>query len=718
MNNPIESYNQYGELSTKIWNFNDIQSQLKEWWEILLAVKSKHWKDSELYKQFEKEYRDLYQTIKEAFESEKTFSQEERAKIIMELWDVVTLAQNKGVVEKKGTLSKIGDFLRNTDTQNEKEKALSFREKKVQEYTQTEAVSAMEYLSSKYWEYKDVWNDDKLSKWLTFQYSTINQLDDRYEVRLFQDELIKKIFWEGKQFNHQFVLWFNHEKWNFLVKIEDFEKQLQDGSIQVKDINSRALWNYFLYLKSKGKLTPENIMDLFGANKLYELREVWEIKDEWDWKMKVAKQIMQDNGLGDIIKVIELFSSPDNFLAWIQELSKNQNQAHIAFKLFEKNTNSIKQQFKTELKNKFLKANPGKEKEADKIIDEMMVELDKNKSMQSLPQVLKIFHDYNEKYKLGLSISEEAKKLIGVRKQENQLEIIKTVQEEQQAIESKDEKALGKIAKRKQQLTLEKSELDAMGGVVSKTSDIDIKKIISWEVRYEDHVSDLMKKDEVFRETMMRFQQEQNQFYEDYPEEKKTLNHQPEIIEDKPFVEMYTHTNTLSYPDGSFFSYEPLSWGNYKIDGIEMSYTEFHMVKKDKDIYKNIQHFQQTLQELNLEWLWKYRQSLFNAISSKYVGSFEIQNDYMNAREIKIFISSVLSSIGVSLSPDTPTEEFKQKVKYVNKVWILGGQEDINVRGEWFIESKFLDKFDSKRTGIIHPHVLQKEIWNLFWENV
>jgi len=51
----------------------------------LLAVKQKYGKNNDLYIKFEKEYRDLYQTIHTAFESEKTFSQEERAKIMMEL---------------------------------------------------------------------------------------------------------------------------------------------------------------------------------------------------------------------------------------------------------------------------------------------------------------------------------------------------------------------------------------------------------------------------------------------------------------------------------------------------------------------------------------------------------------------------------------------------------------------------------------------------------
>ncbi len=717
MNNPIESSNKYGQISWDIWKFDDIQSQLKEWWEILLWVKAKYGKEHELYKKFEKEYQDLYETIKKAFESEKNFSQEERAKIKMELWDMIVLAEQKWILEKKAWYSSLGDVLKKTDTKEAKSQALSFRDKKVQDYTQAEAISAMEYLSSKYTEYKDVWNDDKLSKWLTFQYSSISQLDDRYEVRLFQDELVKKIFWDGKQFNDKYVLSFNQERWNFLVKIEDFESNLKDDKTSIRDINSRALWNYFLLLKSKWQLTWEKVIDIFWTNKLYELREVWEKKDEGDWKIKVAKQIMQENWLWDIIKIIELFSSPDNFLQWVQDLWKNQDQAKIAFKLFEKNTNAIKEQFKKSLKEKFLKSNPGKEKDADKIIDEMLVELEKYKSIQSLPQILKVFHNYNEQHKLWLSISEETKKLIDIRKQENKLEIIKNVQEKQQALEAKDEKAIEKATKKEQQLSLQAEELNAMKGVVSHTSDWDAKKIISWEMKYEDYVADLMKKDESLRQSMMIFQQQQNQFYEQYPEEKDILSFSQGGIDSEVFVEVSTHANMISYPDGSFLPYEPISWWNYKVNDVEVSYWELQVIKKNKEAYKNMENFNQTLQELNLEGLWKYRQPLFTAISSKYVGVFEVENDYMNQREIKIFISSVLSSLWISLSPNTPIEEFKQKVKYINKVWVIGGQEEVNLRGEGYIENQFLDTFDPKRSGIIHPHTVQEKIWNLFWGN-
>gem|GEM_PF-5307973 len=39
------------------------------------------------------------------------------------------------------------------------------------------------------------------------------------------------------------------------------------------------------------------------------------------------------------------------------------------------------------------------------------------------------------------------------------------------------------------------------------------------------------------------------------------------------------------------------------------------MVSHNKEAYNNLVHFKQTLQELNLDGLWKYRDSIFTAIS-------------------------------------------------------------------------------------------------------
>lgn len=282
MINTLDNFNNYWNLSTEIWKFNDIQSQLKEWWEILKSVKEKAWKDSDIYKKFEKEYKELYETIKKAFESEKAFSQEERVKIMLELWDMIKLAEEKDIIEKKWFSSRVWDFLRGTNTETQKEIALSFRDKKIDSYSLDESIAAINYLSNNYWKYKEIKKDDSITKWITLSYHTINELGDQYEVRLFQDMLIEKIFWEKqKWFNDKYLKWFNNEeKWNYIMKISDFEDYLKNPSTVIYSenrtsnlVNSNMLANYFLYLNSIWKANITYLKSILSSVKLAQLKD-------------------------------------------------------------------------------------------------------------------------------------------------------------------------------------------------------------------------------------------------------------------------------------------------------------------------------------------------------------------------------------------------------------------------------------------------------------
>lgn len=295
MNNPIDSFKNYWNLSDDIWKFNDIQSQLKEWWEILKSVKDKVWVDDELYKKFEKEYKDLYDSIKKSFTNEKNFSKEKRAQIMLELSDIVSLAESNWIIEKKWVASKIWDFIKWTDTNTQKEKAISFRDKKVGEYSKEEAIAAINYLSNNYWKYSN-----KSAKVSVF-HSTINELDDQHEVRLFQDELIKKVFWEKNKFNSDYLVWFNNEKWNFVTKISDFEDYLKSPNTKIlwddKDsnvVNSSMLWNYFLYLSSVWKDNIGFVKTILNYQKRSDLKNSLENNPN-----SIVKKILSQNNLID-----------------------------------------------------------------------------------------------------------------------------------------------------------------------------------------------------------------------------------------------------------------------------------------------------------------------------------------------------------------------------------------------------------------------------------
>jgi len=102
--NPQEiSKYEYAKLSLKIEKHNEIQSALKEAYELTKSVKeerdksrnnpSRYQELDNMLKSFIKEYTDLERSIKAAIENDSKISEEERARIMFELSDIVNLAE-------------------------------------------------------------------------------------------------------------------------------------------------------------------------------------------------------------------------------------------------------------------------------------------------------------------------------------------------------------------------------------------------------------------------------------------------------------------------------------------------------------------------------------------------------------------------------------------------------------------------------------------------
>lgn len=1041
MNNPIESYKKYGNLSRNIEEFNDIQSQLKEWWEILLWVKEKYGKNHELYQKFEKEYKDLYDTIRQAFETEKSFSQEQRAKIMMELWDIVSLAEEKWVIEKKAWYSKFWDRSKWMNPEEAKNKALAFRDKKIQDYSQEEALAAMSYLSNSYTKYKEVW-DDKVTKWITFMYSSINELDDQYEVRLFQEELMKKIFTNGKQFNEKYLLWFNAEKGNYIMSIWDFENYLRNPNTKMsgdeKDtnvVNSRALANYFSYLESVGKLNMWYIKTVLSSVQIAELQKIWQVtpnsmaqkifseqsesknpllKNFFSYSEKYNEKITQSNykqeltsapqkvflvndkslllkiiseipnikytdidfnlkhdidiieaisrkdqtfkismippsfydikitnqsDIEKIKRVMKITNTSEDFLMIMWDISVYLEESDI--KILLKNiegqdprSQSI-QQYLSKLsvitKNDFddafqniitpsWKSQDFIEKQLADInlyvyknwivgIEEELLQILDKKSLDNFPGIQKHLHtnvlfvqkiiskfpdyfdvlgqklqsepwivwvyldaliqqsfDYKKiihainsinfwdnisiilliHSKLSLTYSKQrvknifshpyisqkffvfTKSLENKEYWEAQLKILTQIDDifwelgedynkAWEVIEQVNQAYINFESKNKDAIFLQKISqitwfdwenkainqkiLDIVKkgksvqndrelyGLLQKWTWWDAEKVakifqqlqaikkekLQEEILIESkNLSDIQLSSEDITLIIAENKQQKGETTEQYqarildiiknqkrvlltPEKEQSikniiqkLTEVEQIIFEQANADLYLEY--LKNPDAwdnfqDFTQYvkEQKEWetswvllektwginnidyiksanGNYLIEThiwkIELTAPEWKMVSHNKEAYNNLVHFKQTLQELNLDGLWKYRDAIFTAISWKYVWIFDISWDYINQNEMKIFISAVLSSMWISLNPQVNLNDFKQQVKQINKVWIIWWQESVSVFWDGFIENLFIQKFDSKRAGIIHPHVLQKEIWNLFWQSM
>ncbi len=719
--NPVEEwiykYKNYWELSSEVWKYNEIQSALKEWWEILLAIEAKYWKDSALYRQFEKEYRDLYETIKSSFEDDKKFSQEERAKIIFELWDVVLLAQKEWIREKKAWYSRLWDWAKGTNTNEVKQKAEALRDKKVEDFSVDEAISAMNYLSVNYKNYDETskWEDNvsKAKRWaaqLLWSYSTINELDDRHEVRLFQDKLIQKIFWNEVSFNDKYIVWFNNERWNYLVTIWDFEKQLK-WWIKVWDINSRALWNYFLYLKNQNRLETTNLLNIFGPDVLFELAKIWWESNDTD--TKYAFNYLKDNWGWEILDIIKLFSSPDVFLKEAYKLKNNPKKAELALELLNKNLNSIKEQFKKDLKEKFKKSNPNmSESEIDKIIEEMFDELMRYKDLNWLLDIYKTFDEYNKKYKLWLDINKEAEELLKQKTLNLKTQILKNSQELEFAKKEWNNNKVQELEKNQKKLELELSDLKLAGKANQKFTNQDISDFVSWKKEISKAIEEFIKNDKEFAKLYDQVDKEKKQYEGKYWEEGKQEN---------KFQEIKVSNKQIDYGDGTVIEYKE-SWWNYLINTsynkIKVNHQEFLIISSSKEALKNLVKFRETLDELNLSWLWRYREQIFKWIANKYVINFNLKDNYLWENEMKIFLLAILKSVWIEPKSKTNFTVLKQWIMEKNNSWIFNNQKEINRYFESMLDKEFISRFDSNRNGSFNFQAFSDSLDWLAWIRV
>ncbi len=278
---------------------NEIHQDLNEAYELLRSVRDSG--NKELYKKFRQEYLDLYNEIKNALKSNKKFSKSERLSILLELWDIIKLAEDNWIKEKRSLFDKL--LWRHKDNSKSKEKAQKLLEKNIKVFTKKEAIIALSYLNKNYSRYSKSNDTNKL---FTFFYDTIQNLDDKYEVRLFQEKLIKMVLLEkDKWFNNEFIQWFNNKKWNFLIKTSDFSKYLEETTI--KEINSIALANYIKYLYSIWANFYQNPKLLWWIDKLGKLLEFWK-NNKQDWK---AEKLIKDFLLKKESEIKQLLQTKD-----------------------------------------------------------------------------------------------------------------------------------------------------------------------------------------------------------------------------------------------------------------------------------------------------------------------------------------------------------------------------------------------------------------------
>lgn len=368
----------YQTLSESVLKDNETQSALKEAWIILKTVK-KTWNE-ELYNKFSKNYQELYNLIIDSKKSEAQISISERQQIILELSEMIKLAQNSQIDDSESFWARLWDSIKSTDLTDIKTKSEWLRGKDISQYSLDDSIWAITFLNRNYQNYKEIWEKDiSVEKWktptetyeqwtpknwaiflsqlnwqsspqnknqesthisvqwyeteknidkaTTFFYQSIDDLDDKFEVNKFSEKAINKVLWKPENyklseeawFSNEYLHWYNNQEWNKIYKITDFENELKTKDI--KDINSKALANYFLYLQSKWNLNEEYLVNNFPPKILMWLWNLW---DKW-WDDLITKNILEKFELNDFIETVTVFRSTESIVEQIKIMFENKD---------------------------------------------------------------------------------------------------------------------------------------------------------------------------------------------------------------------------------------------------------------------------------------------------------------------------------------------------------------------------------------------------------
>ncbi len=272
---------------------NEVKSYLNEAKLIMENVKDDLWKDHEMYQRFEEEYDELRWTIKSSLDHGREFSKKERMSIMLELWDIVELADDEWVDTSWSGWDHFTKNLFWSDTDWALDKVEWFLNKDISEYSIDEAQVILEHLNKEYWDFEEwnfAWTDEE----------NIADLADKKDVNVYQDRLIAKILWnEEKWFNNEYLKWYNNKEWNYLISIKEFEQKIKDDSININDINSNELANYFALLSSKWQLNIDTI-----AKKLWtkQIKQLNNLVDSPIWDDRWLREILSEYSLDSILK--------------------------------------------------------------------------------------------------------------------------------------------------------------------------------------------------------------------------------------------------------------------------------------------------------------------------------------------------------------------------------------------------------------------------------
>lgn len=570
-----------------------------------------------------------------------------------------------------------------------------------------------------------------------------------------QTAIITTIIWTSEvEYGNWFIQWFNKEKWNYLTKISNFKDKLQNTNFALiwdeenpNTLNSREFANYLMYLNSKWGFTAEILIEKLWIKNMKALIKHWNsnklnsiaqniLKKEWfeqiidiitnpklllsynpnSLDLALYTQVIPDENFETIVSGIKNWEVPSNIS---EKFTSGINESYCpnskVMKLVEAAQQSEIKNKKQEIINKYSEQFSWTEKLALKLFNKLEQSAEENPCTFNL---IKIIDDFNNKEvveynKLLKSWGEEVKilnstdtllitqKVIKYNKYKIDKEIKRIRIERDNSDISKDKRALLEERLLKFEEYLNNTERALVISNSLKVSDV--KKVIklqreantSWKtISNNEIMTSLVKTNPWLKTALETFNKESKG---EKSSEIKTNDSQEK---DNSSNQNFYENNTASIYDNSYRL--PLENWWY----IEWLTKEEAEITTNPEAAQNLVEFKNTLDELNLTKLWKFRTDIFKIIS--WIWFSHKNSDYLNENEIKIFLNSLITSILPELIDNwhynIPNDKMnlkslKNEMLLLNSWWSSVWQiTDVNFSWDSYLEKIFIDKFVNRES--------------------
>ena len=144
--------------------------------------------------------------------------------------------------------------------------------------------------------------------------------------------------------------------------------------------------------------------------------------------------------------------------------------------------------------------------------------------------------------------------------------------------------------------------------------------------------------------------------------------------------------------DTNNWTYINSDWNRVELD---FTKEEKDMLKSNPEAGKNIVNFYSSLEKVWMTKLWDLRNKIFTSVENSFWMQFDRKDwDFLDEREIKIFLNAVLVSLGEKpINKDLNTETFLSEFELKNWKNFTWAEEQVNNYWDTNLEARFIDKF-------------------------